>query len=157
VGPAFRLYWRDYSGKSSQQTFWLPDGLTIAAYVARANALRNAAKALSNAVITGGDLIFDNLVAGLAGPPAAESDIRTNLILFFKGGAGDVASWRVPSPAALGYDTDGEWRGTRLQRAALDALGLLDDLEAAAALTVQPWGDPFPSTFSIGGLDFTVP
>lgn len=156
MGPAFRLYWQDYSGKTSQQTFWLPDSLTIAAYVARANALRDAAKGISNAVITGGELIFDDVVAGLAGPPAPTSDIRTNLLLFFRDSGGQVASWRVPSPADLPYDAAGEWRGTRLQRQALVDLGLLGQVEAAAALTVQPWGAPFPSTFTVGSLDYTV-
>lgn len=156
MGPAFHLYWRDNNNKPAQQTFWLPAGLSIAAYVARANALRNAARALSNAQIEGGELVFERAVEGIETPAAAGADVRTNLVLFFRESHG-IGSWRVPSPGQLPYDTTGEWRGIRITPAALASAGLLDQVQATAALTVTPWQTPFPSTFTVAGIDITIP
>lgn len=156
MGPALRLLWRDNNGKEGRQQFWLPPNLSIPAYVARANNLRNASVPLSSAQIIGAELLFEGVVTGLATPAALTSDVKRALVLFFRDSNG-INSWRLPSPGQLPYDTAGEWRGIRITPAALAAAGLLDLVQAGAAQTVTRWQTPFPSTLTVAGLDIVTP
>jgi len=150
--PALRLYFADNNGRRSRMQFWLPDGLEVAALIARANALRGAAIGISNAVVIGAELLWENVIPGSGGVPSVLSDTRRNLVLFFKDNNG-IGSWRVPSPGLLPFDISGEYVGVRLTRPAMAEFGLLQSIETAAALTASEFGNPFPSQFIVAGVD----
>lgn len=157
IVPRLRLRWQDGNGKAARQGFHLPGGESVAASIARANALRDAAIPASNARLLGADLEYEDVIE-----PTEEntnlSDVRANLVLFFKDASGVRCSVRIPSPRLdLPYDVNGPWRAIRIERVALAATGLLDPLEAALSQAATPWGDSFPATFIVAGLDIVRP
>lgn len=151
-----RFIWQDNNGKTAQQRIWLPDGEAVAASIGRANAIRDAARPISSAMLLRAELEYPEIVPGLPDPAAPGSDVRKNLVVFYRDNA-ETASIRFPSPApSLPYDTSGPWAGLRITRDSLITAGLVDELELISSLVVMEWGDPFPVAVSVAGIDFVV-
>lgn len=156
TGPQLIMFWRDNNDKRARLSFWLPDGESVAQSVARANALRSALVPLTNARLEGARLSYDDIVEPV-GSPAGDSDTRRNLVLILNDGAGP-ATVRLPSPRLdLPYDASGEWAGIRISAASWAAWPGAVTWLSALGLVVFPWGDPYPTTVSVAGIDFIVP
>ena len=151
--PELYLYWQDNNGKRSDQRFYLPEGEAVAQSVGRANAIRDALRPLSNAQLVGGELVYPDIIEPL-GVAAVGSNALRHLVCLFRSGE-IVGSLRIPSPTTLPFDSSGPWAGQRVTRDALAALNLVAPLDAAVALTVFPWLDPFPATLVVASIDVT--
>ena len=154
MGPRLYIHWQDNNGRKATQLYYLPDGETVTQSMARANAISSVSQALSNARLTGGALVYDQ-VDGV-GTATPEANVRRNLLCLLRN-ASNQGSLRIPSPApVLPYDTSGPWQEIRITREAFLASGLIQPLEAALVHCVLPWGDPFPTEFIVAGTDYAL-
>jgi len=155
VAPLLRIFWQDNNERSAELWFNLPDGETVAQSIVRANALRSASLALSNARITGAKLVYEHVVDGV-GSADPDAHVGRFLVCSLESGA-NSGSVRIPSPKPnLPYDTTGPWEGIRITRDAFLSSGLIQPLELALGRCELPWGDPFPTTFVVASRDYIV-
>lgn len=85
LGSVFSLSFRDNNGKNSSMQFYLPAAAnTLTLALERANAIRDAAAALTNARITGGNVSFV-LNEDDPGTSVPESEVERKLIFPFVG------------------------------------------------------------------------
>lgn len=145
------LQFRDNSGKRAEMRCILPASLSTAQLATFVNGWAAVAQPLSDAAIYGAEVRYAfNFPPGPA--PSPSSSVYTRLICIFGNGTyRGVLS--IPSPRSLSLDLDGDFRAIRASRERLLLLGVLPALETALAGAIIPDGRPFPTLYTVGGID----
>lgn len=140
---------RDNNGRPSDFGVNVRDDWTIGQVVSYANAIRGPLVALSSAGLEGAR--YEIKLQFLDAEPALpEADVRKKLLVICRD-ANDAASFVVPSPVELPYDTVGPLRAIRLGMAQFLVPPLSAFIQRVLSDTVTPWGSSIPSTDIVGG------
>lgn len=148
---AWRLafFMSDNNGHEAETGVNLREGTTFDGALAYAQALESALSALSSARIDGAE--YKRIIKSGASPGnLAFADMRSDALLFYRNGL-DFASFRVPSPKQLLFESSGPYADVRITRQSLDVSGLLAQVDNFLAGCLDPLGRPYPTSFIVGG------
>jgi hypothetical protein len=144
------LHWRDNNNHKAESRTHYSGGLSLAAVVARAEALAAQAQAASSAALVAIELSKRIHLDG-APAPEPESDTRAYLALFY-GNDTRAATLLVPSPRPLSADLVGPYRNVRLVLDDPSVSPLLAALGGELAGVLAPGGEPWPLPLLAGGF-----
>lgn len=81
LGPTLSLLWQDNNGKNATQSFFFPATVnTVALALTRATAIRDAARAISNARLLGANLVFPLTEDDGGAAGVEESEVERKLV-----------------------------------------------------------------------------
>lgn len=80
-----------------------------------------------------------------------DTDLYSYFALYLSNGSDYDCIW-IPGAKRELLETEGQYAGVRLDAARPDVAAILLGLADITAFIVTPEGDPFPSTFVVGGL-----
>lgn len=144
------FFFTDNNGRTASSGLYLSDNISVAAAVAKAQSIGPKLQAISNASLIGATITY-NVVFSEINPVLEPCNLLDKLILIFREDA-NANSLVIPAPRALPYDSTGPYIGVRLHPDTPGVSAALAPLLAALQGTTTQWLEPFPLTFTVGGL-----
>lgn len=141
---------QDNNGKKGTTGLWLPATNFPSEHEGAAISIAAPLAALSNAALVGARLSYPIDIPA-SNPPEISSNVYRRMVLVFTDGS-NYGLLSIPSGNRLYTDLDGDYRSIRITRERLLLLGMLPALESALGDTYLQWGEPFPSTYSVGAI-----
>lgn len=145
-----KLYWTDKSGSVAISTFHVPVSLSYEQAYSRANALANAMKAISTAVLSRIVVLYRHVEDDLVLPEAVSS-AQTAWGLFYRNGDTHYAIY-IPAPNLALAESEGIYAQVRLDISQPYVLTSVQNLTLALGQTTTADGTPTQLQYRAGGL-----
>lgn len=147
--PRLNLWYIDRDGNERQTGISFPSLSSVPEAISIANALADTIAPLTNARLFRAQWVI-TVPPTVQTQATAQTNIYERLVVLFTDGI-TYASYSIPAPAALPYDTQGPLRGVRLQEGANAASDAINQLQQALSGTLLPDGSPFPTGRWVAG------
>lgn len=138
--PQLRVAWRDGSGNTAESRFTIGSNLPVATIESVAPSLVAALSAVSDAAVTGYEIVYNVVPAGMVVPGPGADNLRAGVFIFQDDGSEDIGLVEVHSIVEDVLETSGPGAGVLIIQSDSRVIAFVDALSAAGA--TNPFAAP---------------
>lgn len=140
----------DREGNKASTTMYVAFSLTTPELTSFINLMAARMQAVSNGFLFSVDA-YRKLPYVKVGEATVDADINSRALLYYSTST-VYEAFEIPSPKDELFESEGAYAGIRIDAAAEALVPLIGDAVTTLALLCTPEGEPFPTTYEVGGL-----